>query len=135
MKNTTKTTAVATTKKAVATTKKAPIVNASKYDKVLDMEALKSLAHDNKVCFLASDNKSTVYRIFNGKSSIVIQKTQYKAYLTPADFENIRGNKSFEVVENGNKVDGVRPHVAIIKPERIVDFMKVMALNSKNHMQ
>ena len=135
----TKTTAITTTTKNATATKKTATVktNENKFDTVLSMNDIITLAHSHKVCFFATENKSTQYRIFNGKSSLNIKKTMYVLYCTDIDFDNFENAKLENVTctRDGNIVDGVRKHKVTIKPCAIENVIKVLALNDKNRMQ
>ena len=132
MSNKTANTKTANTK--TATTAKP---NAIKTDSVLAMCDVIALAHSKNICFIASDNKSTQYRIFNGKSSLHIQKTQYKLYATDTDYELLETAKIDGVkCERGtNASDGVRPNTIFIAPNAIEKVFETMFENTKNRMQ
>lgn len=130
------------------TAKTTATANNAKFDKVLAMNDLIKLAHDNQVCFLASNNKSNQYRIFNGKSSLHIQKTQYKVFATDADlklfgeidddnrkFTRTDKNTDIQCEIDTNLTDGVRPNIIYIKPNAIDYFLKTLSKNKLNQMQ
>ena len=135
MNKTTKTTAITTATKKTATVKK--VANSAKIDRILSMTEIIELAHKNGVCFYATENKSNLYRIFNGKSSLNIKKTMYVLYATPTDFDNIETAKidGVKCERDKNSVDGVRPHKVTIAINAIDTVMKTLALNTKNRMQ
>lgn len=141
MSKTTKSTALATTKTTKTAVKKVSretvTANNTKYDKVLTMTEVIELAHNKKICFYASNNQSNTYRIFNGKSSLHIQKTQYKLYATNDDFELLNNAKIDGVTceRDTNHVDGVRPNTVYIKPQSIEKVFATMYDNVKNRMQ
>ena len=136
MNKTTKTTAVATTKTTKTATKKTKttaVANIEKVNKILTMTELIEHAHAHNVQFFATNNTSTQYRIFNGKSSIHIKKSFYRVYATTTDFELCKSK--FDCIENGNITDGKRPHIVTVPIDRIDDFLTVISANKLNNAQ
>ena len=129
-------------------TNKNTTANTAKTNTTLDMKSLIECAHKHNVCFYATNNKSTQYRILNGKSSINIQKTQYTVYSTDndiltfgkLDIENRKftPNKKYDGIEieiDTNTRDGVRPNVIKVKPNAIDTYFDTIAKNTANLMQ